>query len=342
MTIHAYAARQARAPLVPFEYEPGELGPRDVEIEITDCGICHTDLHLINNDVGISAYPLVPGHEIVGTVVAAGSQVASLGVGDRVGVGWQAGSCNECEWCLDEQENVCPGSQPTCLGRYGGYADRIRVDSRFALPIPDAISSAEAAPLLCAGVTVFAPLLQYGVGAKTRLGVVGVGGLGHLALQYGRALGADVTAFSTTSTKQAEAKRFGANQFVDTSNDASMEGMAGTQDLILATSSSNLSWPALINALRPNGTLCIAGSVDQMLQVACFALILSQKKVAGTAVGSPSTISKMLAFSAEHGIRPQIECFPMTESGINAALTHLHSGQSRYRIVLERNDAASR
>jgi alcohol/geraniol dehydrogenase (NADP+) len=338
MAIHAYAAHHARGSLVPFDYEPEELGPQDVEIQITHCGICHTDLHLLNNDVGISTYPMVPGHEIVGVVRAKGSSVSSLNIGDRVGVGWQAGSCHECEWCLDGQENVCPGSRPTCLGRYGGYADRIRVDSRFALPIPGSISSAEAAPLLCAGVTVFAPLLQYGVKAGTRLGVVGIGGLGHLALQYGRALGAQVTAFSANPAKGAEAKRLGADKFVDSGSEEDMKRMAGSQDLILDTSSGNVAWSALIDSLRPNGTLCVAGSVDHEVQVACLALILSQKRVAGTAVGSPGMISKMLAFSAEHGIRPEIECYPMTETGVNAAVAHLASGKPRYRVVLERND----
>jgi alcohol/geraniol dehydrogenase (NADP+) len=338
MTTHAYAAYDAHprlAPfaLAPFEYEPEALGPLDVEVAISHCGICHTDLHLIHNDLGFSTFPLVPGHEIVGTVVARGHGVDALAIGQRVGSGWQAGACFQCEWCLNGEENLCLQGQPTSVGRHGGYADRIRLDSRFVFPIPDAISSAEAAPLFCAGVTVFSPLVHYGVNAQTRLGVVGIGGLGHLALQYGRALGSSITAFSTTRSKEEEARLFGAHEFVDMSNEESMAATVNRFDFILATSSADLPWTALIHALRPNGTLCIVGVPENNVNFPAFPLFAGQKRVIGSAFGARDTISRMLTFSAEHNIHPQIECYPITQ--VNTALDRLQSGQARYRIVLQ-------
>ena len=330
--VHAYAALDARKPLETFSYEPPELGPFDVEIAITHCGICHTDLHLIDNDVGISIYPLVPGHELTGVVSALGSAVDMLQVGRRVGVGWQAGSCLNCEWCLGGDENLCAQSQPTCLGRPGGYADRIRVHSHFAVPIPDLVESAHAGPLLCAGITVFSPLLEYGVNAASKVGVVSIGGLGHLALQFAKAFGGHVTAFSNSPGKEQEARSFGADAFVNMADEAAIAASAGSLDLILATTPSDLPWGTLVSALRPKGVLCIVGVPQSPVQLSALQLIFGNIKVAGSIIGSPAGIVKMLDFAAEHGVRPQIELFPMHE--VNAALDRVRSGQARYRVVL--------
>ena len=218
MTIHAHAAMAPRQTLNPFQYEPAGLGPWDVEVAITHCGICHSDIHLIDNDWGISSYPLVPGHEIIGTVEDAGAEVKHLKKGQRVGVGWQRGSCLVCEQCLKGNENLCPENRATCVGNHGGFAERIRVDSRFAFPIPDALASENAAPLLCGGATVYSPLKNYGVVPSMRIGVIGIGGLGHLALQFANAFGCEVTAFSSTPDKEKEAGLFGAHRFIASAN----------------------------------------------------------------------------------------------------------------------------
>lgn len=199
MTYHAYAARSARAHLEPFEYEPKPLGADDVEIAISHCGICHSDVHLVDGDWG-DVFPVVPGHEIVGNVVGG----SAFSAGQRVGVGWQRNSCGECEWCAAGEEELCPKNEATCMGSFGGFADRIRVNRRFVFPIPEALPSEVAAPLLCGGVTVYSPLARF-AGAGTRVGVIGIGGLGHLALQFAKAMGCEVTAFSRSRDKEAEA-----------------------------------------------------------------------------------------------------------------------------------------
>ena len=208
--IQGLAAHAAGAELLSFRYDPGKLGAHEVEIAITHCGICHSDLHLIANDWGISQYPFIPGHEIIGKVTAVGSEVKSLEVGQRVGLGWQSNSCGHCEWCLKGQENLCPEAEATCVHRNGGYADRVRANDRFVVPIPDALDSEHAAPLLCAGITVYNPMRINGINPSSRVGVVGIGGLGHLAIQFARVFGAEVTAFSTSPAKEKEARALGA------------------------------------------------------------------------------------------------------------------------------------
>ena len=209
---------------MPYRYDPGKLGPQEVEIAITHCGICHSDLHLISNDWGISQYPFIPGHEIVGTVAAVGAEVRSLEVGQRVGLGWQSNSCGECEWCSRGMENLCPAAEGTCVHRHGGYADRVRANARFVIPIPEALDSEHAAPLLCGGITVYNPLRTHGVNPSSRVGIVGIGGLGHLAIQFARVFGAEVTAFSTSAAKEEEARALGAHHFVNSRESKAHEG----------------------------------------------------------------------------------------------------------------------
>jgi alcohol/geraniol dehydrogenase (NADP+) len=330
--INAYAAMQAGQPLQPYGYAPKDLDPMAVEIQISHCGMCHTDLHLINNDFGISAYPLVPGHEIVGVVSQVGGKATELSVGQRVGVGWLAGACFVCEQCAAGRDNLCPKGQPTCLGREGGYATHVRVDSRFAFPIPDNLASEVAAPLLCAGITVFAPLLRYGVAGASRLGVIGIGGLGHLALQYGRALGCHVTAFSSSPAKASEAKQFGADEFVATGKAGALEAHANSCDFLLSTVTADVPWKDYLSVLRPGGRLCIVGVPDHDIQIPALPLILGQKSVVSSVVGSRSEIQVMLDFSSRNRIAPLIELFPMHEA--NRALDRLRTNKMRYRAVL--------
>jgi len=333
MKIECYAALAAKKPLEPFQYEPEALHPLDVELQISHCGICHSDLCLIDDDWKMSHYPLVPGHEIIGTISEVGSDVQQLHKGQRVGIGWQSGSCMQCEWCLRGEENLCSQSKATCVQSYGGYAKFIRVHSRFVFPIPDGLTSENAAPLLCGGTTVYAPLRTYQVHAAMKVGVIGIGGLGHLALQYANAFGCEVTAFSTSRSKEAEAKNFGAHHFVCTTEAGALEKIAGSLDFILSTVSADVNWIDYINVLRQKGRLCIVGVPESDIRFPAFPLIAGQKSISGSLIGSPALIQEMLQFSAQHGIKAQTETFPMSE--VNQALERLRQNEARYRIVLK-------
>lgn len=332
-TFHGWAAPARGRPLEPYAFAAPKCGAMDVEVDVTHCGICHSDVHLIDDDWAMSTYPLVPGHEVVGMVRKLGSAVSNLEIGERVGIGWQSGSCQDCEWCQGAAENLCAASSATAVGRAGGYADRIVVDSRFAFAIPDALDSAEAAPLLCGGATVFSPLLRYRASARTRLGIVGLGGLGHMAVQFGQALGAHVTAFSTTASKRDDAREMGADAFVPLNDAAAMSARANSLDLVLTTASADLPWPSLVAMLRPTGTLCVLGAAPNELHFPAFPLITGNRSVSGSNTGSRAEIVAMLRFAAEHGVRSHIERFAMDD--VNAALERVRSGQVRYRVVLE-------
>ena len=244
---------------MPFRYDPGPMGLREVEIAISHCGICHSDVHLISNDWGISQFPFIPGHEIIGTVTAIGSEVRAFKVGQRVGLGWQSDSCGECEWCTRGMENLCASLEATCVHRNGGYANRVRANARFVIAIPDALDSEQAAPLLCGGITVYNPMRGHGINPSSRVGVVGIGGLGHLAIQFARVFGAEVTAFSTSAEKEAEARSLGAHNFVNTRESKSMKEVFGTQDFILSTINADQDWGVYVQALRPIGHLVFRG-----------------------------------------------------------------------------------
>src|SRR5215831_5252077 len=280
--INGLAVHAAGAQLLPYKYDPGELKANEVEVKISHCGVCRSDVHLIDNDWGMSKFPFIPGHEIVGTVVAVGSSVKDRKTGERVGIGWQADSCGICEWCRQGDEHLCAKSQPTCVGRNGGYAERIRLNSKFAIPIPKALESEGAAPLLCAGITVYAPLRNHGVRPSSRVGVVGIGGLGHLGIQFAKAFGAEVTAFSTSKDKEAEAKALGAHHFVNTRDTGALKKVAGSFDFLLSTVSADQDWQGFVNALRPKGTLCIVGAAPSPIALQAFSLIGGQKAVSGS------------------------------------------------------------
>jgi len=303
---HAYAARRARGKLEPFVYTPDRLGPNDVEIRISHCGICHTDVHLVDGDWGIGSYPMVPGHEIVGTVAALGAQARHLTAGQRVGVGWQRGACLECDACASGEENLCANEVATCVDHHGGFAERIRVDGRFAFPIQEALASEQAAPMLCGGITVYAPLRRYARPAA-RVGVVGIGGLGHLALQFARAMGSEVTAFSASPDKEAEAHAFGAHRFVLTREAKSWRSAAGSLDFVLSTVFLPLDAEVLLRTLRPNGVLCFVGVPDQPLRLDVGSMLGRQLSVTTSAIGGRAAIREMLEFAARHGVAPKVQ-----------------------------------
>jgi uncharacterized zinc-type alcohol dehydrogenase-like protein len=294
--------------------------------------VCRSDIHLIDNDWGSSKYPFIPGHEIVGTVSAVGSQVYDLKVGQRVGIGWQADSCGICEWCRQGNEHLCANAQPTCVGRNGGYADAVRVNSRFAIPVPEALQSENVAPLLCAGVTVYAPLRNHGVRPSSRVGIVGIGGLGHLGLQFAKAFGAEVTALSTSKDKEAEALEMGADRFVNTRDTEAVKKMAGSFDFLLSTVNADQDWQALVNSLRPKGTLCMVGVPPSAMTIQAYPLVSGERSVTGSNTGSPRDLHEMLDVAARHGVKAITERFAMAKA--NDAIARVKKGKVRYRAVL--------
>jgi uncharacterized zinc-type alcohol dehydrogenase-like protein len=332
--IHGFATHAAGAELLPFKYEAGDLKPTDIEIRISHCGVCHSDLHLIDNDWGISQYPFIPGHEIIGTATKVGGDAVGFAIGDRVGVGWQADSCGYCEWCRKGLENLCARSQATCVHRHGGYADSVHVNARFAIPIPDSLESENAAPLLCAGITVYNPLRTHAVNPTSRVGIIGIGGLGHIALQFARAFGADVTAFSTSADKEQEALTHGAHHFVNTRDSKGLKALVGYFDFILSTINVDQDWSAYLQALRPTGTLVFVGVPPNPLTLPVHPLMAGQRKVAGSPSGSPWQLREMLDVAGRHGVKAQTERFPFDK--VNVALGKVRKNQVRYRAVLAR------
>jgi uncharacterized zinc-type alcohol dehydrogenase-like protein len=331
-TFEGWAATTAREPLTRITWEPATLGPEEVEIAVSHCGICHSDIHLIDNAWSKSIYPFVPGHEIVGTVTAAGSS-ASLAVGQRVGVGWQRSACLTCELCLDRKDNLCPHQTATCVGHHGGFAPRVRTDGRYAFPIPDGLESSAAAPLLCGGATVFSPMRRYGVNATSSVGVIGIGGLGHIAILMLRAFGAEVTAFSSSPGKRAEALAMGAHDFAPSTEPRELQKHHGRFDLLLCTVHARLDWIGYMRTLRPNGTLCLVGSPPGVMQIAAAALFDGQKSISASEIGDRATIGEMLQFSARHEIAPLVQRMPLDE--VNTAIARVRNNEARYRMVLD-------
>ncbi|MEZ7891313.1 MAG: NAD(P)-dependent alcohol dehydrogenase [Candidatus Wallbacteria bacterium] len=335
MIINSYAVKQAKSPLAPFKYETKKLKSNEIEVKITHCGICHSDIHLIDNDWGISSYPLVPGHEIIGIVNAAGSSVTHLKEGQRVGIGWQAGSCHSCEWCLSGNENLCTAQQATCVGRHGGFAEYIHVDSKFAFLIPDSLESENAAPLLCAGVTVYSPMRHYGINCNHKVGIIGIGGLGHIALQFANSMGCEVTALSTNAAKEGEAIKLGAHRFVVSTNMPQMKQAAGTLDYIISTVSAKIDWRLFMSLLRPNGKLIIVGAAPGTIEISPMELIVGQKSICGSSIGGSVIMNEMLEFASRHGIKAMTEIMPIDR--VNEAIEKVRKNTARYRMVLKIN-----
>ncbi|EDY87387.1 mannitol dehydrogenase [gamma proteobacterium HTCC5015] len=334
-SIKAWAAASAGDELKPFEYDPGPLAPEQVEIEVTHCGLCHSDLSMLDNEWGVSQYPLVPGHEAVGRVVALGdaAQDKGLSIGQAVGVGWLSGSCMHCNSCLSGDHNLCADNEVTIAGRYGGFADRLRAHWAWAIPLPESLDMASAGPLFCGGVTVFNPIVELDIKPTDRVGVVGIGGLGHLALQFLNAWGCDVTAFTSSEAKREEAMSLGAHHVVTSTDKASLKAVRESLDFILVTANASLDWRQFINALGPKGKLHFVGAVLEPIPVSVFDLLGKQRSVSASPVGSPARLRQMLDFCARHGIEAQVEPFPMSQ--VNRAVAHLKSGKARYRVVLE-------
>ena len=330
----AWAAHAAGAPLRHHPIEFGPLAPGEVELEVSHCGVCRSDVHLVDDDWGHGQYPLVPGHEIVGIVREVGPGVVGLRRGLRVGVGWQAGSCGHCHACAHGDENLCREQARTCVGRHGGFAERVRVDAGFVYPIPEALRSEHAAPLLCAGATVFAPLERHRIGPGARVGVIGLGGLGHLAVQFARAFGAEVTLFSSSPDKRELGEALGASRVIGSDDPDALKRERDRHDLILSTVHVDLDWSRYVRALRPQGTLCFLGAAPAKLSVPIGMLVDGQRSVSGSVVANPAAMRRTLETAAAQGVAPIVECLPMDEA--DRGLARVRDGAARLRVVLVR------
>lgn len=330
--IKAYAATEAGGELKPFEYDPGPLAHDEVEINVEHCGICHSDLSMLNNDWGLSEFPFVPGHEVVGIIAAVGPGVTHLQVGQRVGLGWHAGYCMSCNQCMSGDHNLCGNSTGTIVSHHGGFAEQVRAQAASVVPVPDALDPAAAAPLFCGGITVFNPLIQYQVKPTDHVAVIGIGGLGHLAIQFLKAWGCEVTAFTTSESKKQEAMDMGAHHTLNTRDPEALAAAAGRFDMVMSTVNVKLDWEAYVNTLKPRGRFHFLGATLEPIELGAFSLIMAQRDVSGSPVGSPENIRKMLEFAAQHNIQAITETFAFED--VNQALAHLESGKARYRVVL--------
>lgn len=337
--INAYAALEPGGELTAYAYEGEPLAQEYVSISVESCGICHSDISMIDNDWGLSEYPLVPGHEVVGVINAIGVGVTQLKVGQRVGLGWHSDYCFDCESCHDSEHNLCAGAHGTIVGRHGGFADTVQAHQHSVVVLPEGVDADSAGPLFCGGVTVFNPIVQFGIKPKDKVAVIGIGGLGHLALQFFRAWGCEVTAFTSTDAKREEALRLGAHHVIDSRDKMALKESSSSFDMILSTVNVKLKWGQYLEALKPKGRLHFVGATLDPLDISAFGLILGQKSISGSPVGSPKTIKTMLDFVEQHKIAPAVEYFSFDQ--VNEAVQHLRDGKARYRVVLRRADNLS-
>jgi len=337
----ALSAPSAGAPFDTTTIERRALGEHDVLIDIKFCGICHSDIHQVKDEWGGSIFPMVPGHELAGVVADVGSAVGKFSAGDRVGVGCLVDSCGECEYCLAGEEQFCTKrAVPTYNGRgydgeptFGGYSQQIVVSDRFVVNIPDGLELQDAAPLLCAGITTYVPLKHWHVGEGTKLAVIGMGGLGHVAVQIAAAMGAEVTVLSQTLSKRDDGLRFGAKHYHATSDRKTFSELASSFDLILNTVSANLNVDAYLRLLRVDGTLINVGAPSEPDSFNAFSLIGARRSIAGSAIGGLPDTQSMLDFCAQHGVAPQIELIGAHE--VADAYDRVERSAVRYRFVID-------
>lgn len=341
-----YAAMTVKAPLRPFAFERRDVGPHDVLITISHCGICHSDIHMARNEWGSSIFPMVPGHEIIGTVTKLGRAVKLFRVGDRVGVGCFVDSCRTCAACREGLEQYCEvGILLTYGGRdksgqvtQGGYSTQIVVDENYVLRMPAALSAVGAAPLLCAGITTYSPLRHWGIGKYHKLAVVGLGGLGHMAVKIARALGTEVTVMSTSEGKRKDAERLGATNFAVTSNPQTFTKLQRHFDYVLDTVSAPHDYNAYLKLLKTDGTMILVGAPEQPTLLAPFPLILNRRRLAGSVIGSIRETQEMLDFCAEHKIESDVEVISIQQ--VNEAYERVLKGDVRFRFVIDMDSLA--
>ncbi len=343
MPTQAYAAPAADAPLGPFSLERRAPRPSDVAIEILYCGVCHSDLHIARDEWGGTVYPVVPGHEILGRVTAVGDEVTRFAVGDLAAVGCLVGSCRSCDSCRGGHEQFCTGTGPVMTYNsedpisggvtYGGYSTDIVVDESFTLKVPASLDPAAAAPLLCAGITTYSPLRRWKAGPGMTVGVVGLGGLGHMGVKFAHAFGARTVLFTTSPGKVEDAKRLGADEVVISTDEDAMAARAGTFDLILDTVSADHPIDAYMSLLRLDGSLVLVGAPPNPLQVSAFSLLFPRKHLSGSLIGGIPETQEMLEFCGEHGIACDVELIRMDQ--INEAYERMLKGDVKYRFVID-------
>jgi uncharacterized zinc-type alcohol dehydrogenase-like protein len=342
MKTNGYAALRCDAPLAPFDFERRELRPNDVAMEVLYCGICHTDLHQVRNDWGWSQYPMVPGHEIVGRVTAVGGDVTRYKVGDHVAVGCMVDSCGHCDQCRKGEEQLCrEGNTQTYNDKdritgertYGGYSKYLVVREEFVLRVPEGLDLSKAAPLVCAGITTYSPLRTWNVGPGSRVGVIGLGGLGHMAVKLAAAMGADVTVMSRTKDKEADALALGADRLLVSTDAAAMAGAASTFDLIIDTVPVKHDINPYVPLLDVDGTLVLVGQVGPLAEPSTVPLLLGRRRIAGSPIGGIAETQEMLNFCAKKRVLPDVEMIRMDQ--INDAFDRLDRSDVRYRFVID-------
>jgi alcohol/geraniol dehydrogenase (NADP+) len=332
MHIHAFAALEQGRPLVPWTYPSSAPQPNEVLVKVRACGLCHSDLHMIDNDWHQSHFPLVPGHEVVGEVAEAGSNVSHLRPGTRVGVGWQRSACLHCTDCLRGNENLCSQATGLISHGHGGFADHLIVDSRFCFPLPEDLPTDLAGPLLCGGITVYSGLRFAGMSSGQRIGIIGVGGLGHLAVQFAHKLGNDVTVFTTTQDKAETAGRLGAHDAILVRRSEFSRLPDKPFDLILSTVPAAIPCDIYLNLLGSDGVLCFVGVPSESLSIPLFPLLVKRRRVMASPIGGRAMMQEMLETAARFGVQPMIERFPLAD--VNTAVAKVRHNAIRYRAVL--------
>ena len=330
--INAYAAFEPNGNLEPYEYDPGNLADDDVEIDVKFCGLCHSDLSMIDSEWMKTQYPIVAGHEVTGIIAAVGDKVTGFKVGQKVGLGWHAGYCDNCHYCGSGDHNLCSRTKPTIIGRHGGFADKVRASQSSVVALPDNMDMATAGPLFCGGITVYNPLKQFNIKPTDKVAVIGIGGLGHMALQFLNAWGCEVTAFTSTDSKREEALEMGAHDTINSKDSAALNAAKNRFNLIISTVNVTLDWTAYLGTLTPRGRLHFVGMVTEPLNIGVGSLMNKQLNVSSSPIGSPSTIAEMLDFADRHNIKPVTETYSFND--INKAIERLRSGHARYRVVL--------
>lgn len=342
LSIKGYAAKSASTPLEPFSFERREVGPNDVLIEIDYCGICHSDIHNARNEWGGAVYPMVPGHEIVGHVTKVGTEVRGFKPGDLAGVGCFVSSCRTCSACADGEEQYCQGQlsftynsleKDGKTATQGGYSTHVVTDQNYVLRIPKSLEFSKVAPLLCAGITTYSPMKKWNVSRGQRVGIVGLGGLGHMAVKFGAAFGAEVTVFSTSPKKEADARRLGAHDFQVSNDAAALAKRQETYDFILDTVSAPHDLATYLNLLKRDGTLCLVGVPPKAPEIHPFLLIGKRRRLAGSLIGGIRETQEMLDFCGKNGITSDVEVIPARE--INTAYERTLRADVRYRFVID-------
>ena len=330
-SILGYASMAVGEPLKPFYFDPPEMGENDVRVSVTHCGLCHTDIQAVDDYYSITEYPFVPGHEIVGYVTQVGEAVSGIRTGDRVGIGWQGRSCMHCEWCMQGQEEMCMDIVESATWKpYGGFSSSIVVDHRFAYPLPAEMPSEFAAVLMCAGISVFTPLRRYALLPSLKVAIMGVGGLGHLAIQFAHALKHEVTAISSSPHKLEQAIALGADQYILSTDQDKLRKHYFYFDLLLIAATGQLPWYFLLNIVKKEGRIIMVSFPEVNMHPRD--LVAHNLSITGSFLGNHASMREMLSFAQEHHITPMIEVMPM--ASVNQAIQRVRDNKARYRIVL--------